>query len=423
LAGCEAAWQILKRGFKVRLYEMRPTVSTPVHKTSGLAELVCSNSLRSNELDRAAGLLKEEMRLLDSLVMRAAEESAIPAGTALAVDRLLFSRRVEEMLTSFAGLEIIRKEVKAIPREGLVIVASGPLTSDSLSRSLSEMTGHDYLYFYDAISPVVEADSIDLSKVFGASRYGAGEGNYLNCPLTREEYETFYRALLEAKEVPLRSFEDARYFEGCLPIEVMARRGVQTLLYGPMKPVGLTDPRTGKRPFAVVQLRQENREATLYNLVGFQTKLTWPEQRRIFRMIPGMEKAEFARYGSIHRNTFLNAPALLNSNLQLHGFENVFIAGQISGVEGYIESTAMGLAAGIFAARLLQGLWSVPPPRETAVGSLIHHITSTDVKIFQPMNVNFGLFPPLDKKVRRKDRGRFYAERALEAIRKWKEDA
>ncbi len=423
MAGCEAAWQILKRGFKVRLYEMRPTVSTPVHKTSGLAELVCSNSLRSNELDRAAGLLKEEMRLLDSLVMRAAEESAIPAGTALAVDRLLFSRRVEEMLTSFAGLEIIRKEVKAIPREGLVIVASGPLTSDSLSRSLSEMTGHDYLYFYDAISPVVEADSIDLSKVFGASRYGAGEGNYLNCPLTREEYETFYRALLEAKEVPLRSFEDARYFEGCLPIEVMARRGVQTLLYGPMKPVGLTDPRTGKRPFAVVQLRQENREATLYNLVGFQTKLTWPEQRRIFRMIPGMEKAEFARYGSIHRNTFLNAPALLNSNLQLHGFENVFIAGQISGVEGYIESTAMGLAAGIFAARLLQGLWSVPPPRETAVGSLIHHITSTDVKIFQPMNVNFGLFPPLDKKVRRKDRGRFYAERALEAIRKWKEDA
>ena len=423
LAGCEAAWQILKRGLRVKLYEMRPTVSTPAHKTSGLAELVCSNSLRSNELDRAAGLLKEEMRLLDSLVMRAAEESAIPAGTALAVDRLLFSRRVEEMLTSFAGLEIIRKEVKAIPREGLVIVASGPLTSDSLSRSLSEMTGHDYLYFYDAISPVVEADSIDLSKVFGASRYGAGEGNYLNCPLTREEYETFYRALLEAKEVPLRSFEDARYFEGCLPIEVMARRGVQTLLYGPMKPVGLTDPRTGKRPFAVVQLRQENREATLYNLVGFQTKLTWPEQRRIFRMIPGMEKAEFARYGSIHRNTFLNAPALLNSNLQLHGFENVFIAGQISGVEGYIESTAMGLAAGIFAARLLQGLWSVPPPRETAVGSLIHHITSTDVKIFQPMNVNFGLFPPLDKKVRRKDRGRFYAERALEAIRKWKEDA
>ncbi len=423
MAGCEAAWQILKRGFKVRLYEMRPTVSTPAHKTSGLAELVCSNSLRSNELDRAAGLLKEEMRLLDSLVMRAAEESAIPAGTALAVDRLLFSRRVEEMLTSFAGLEIIRKEVKTIPREGLVIVASGPLTSDSLSRSLSEMTGHDYLYFYDAISPVVEADSIDLSKVFGASRYGAGEGNYLNCPLTREEYETFYRALLEAKEVPLRSFEDARYFEGCLPIEVMARRGVQTLLYGPMKPVGLTDPRTGKRPFAVVQLRQENREATLYNLVGFQTKLTWPEQRRIFRMIPGMEKAEFARYGSIHRNTFLNAPALLNSNLQLRGFENVFIAGQISGVEGYIESTAMGLAAGIFAARLLQGLWSVPPPRETAVGSLIHHITSTDVKIFQPMNVNFGLFPPLDKKVRRKDRGRFYAERALEAIRKWKEDA
>ena len=423
LAGCEAAWQILKRGLRVKLYEMRPTVSTPAHKTSGLAELVCSNSLRSNELDRAAGLLKEEMRLLDSLVIRAAGESAIPAGTALAVDRLLFSRRVEEMLTSFAGLEIIRKEVKSIPREGLVIVASGPLTSDSLSRSISEMTGHDYLYFYDAISPVVEADSIDLSKVFGASRYGAGEGNYLNCPLTREEYAAFYRALLEGKEVPLRSFEDARYFEGCLPIEVMARRGVQTLLYGPMKPVGLTDPRTGKRPFAVVQLRQENREATLYNLVGFQTKLTWPEQRRIFRMIPGLEKAEFARYGSIHRNTFLNAPALLNSNLQLRGFENVFIAGQISGVEGYIESAAIGLAAGIFAARFLQGLGSVPPPRETAVGSLIHHITSADAKTFQPMNVNFGLFPPLGKKVRRKDRGRFYAERALEAMKKWKEEA
>jgi len=423
LAGCEAAWQILKRGLRVKLYEMRPTVFTPAHKTSGLAELVCSNSLRSNELDRAAGLLKEEMRLLDSLVMRAAGESAVPAGTALAVDRFLFSRRVEEMLTSFAGLEIIREEVTTIPREGIVIVASGPLTSDSLSRSLSAMTGQDYLYFYDAISPVVEADSIDLSKAFGASRYGAGEGNYLNCPLTREEYAAFYRALLEGKEVPLRSFEDARYFEGCLPIEVMARRGERTLLYGPMKPVGLTDPRTGKRPFAVVQLRQENREATLYNLVGFQTKLTWPEQRRIFRMIPGLEKAEFARYGSIHRNTFLNAPALLNSTLQLKGFENVFIAGQISGVEGSIESAAMGLAAGIFAVRLLRGQTSVPAPRETAIGSLIHHITSADGRTFQPMNVNFGLFPPLGKKVRRKDRGRFYAERALEAMKKWKEEA
>lgn len=421
LAGCEAAWQLSKSGFKVILYEMRPTAYTPAHKTSHLAELVCSNSLRSRMIQNAAGLLKEEMRLLGSLVMEAADATSVPAGGAIAVDRDLFSCFIEDRLSSSPGVEILRREVTAIPDECVVIIASGPLTSKALSDCISAMTGRDHIYFYDAISPIVTAESIAAEKTFRASRYDGGEGDYLNCPMTEEEYGTFYRALLEGKEVPLRDFEDVRYFEGCLPVEVMAKRGLHTLRYGPMKPVGLIDPRTGTKPYAVVQLRRENRCLSLFNLVGFQTKLTWPEQGRIFRMIPGLENAEFARYGSIHRNTFLRAPALLNNTLQLRSRENVFFAGQITGVEGYIESAATGMAAGIFAGRLLQGKDLPAPPRVTALGALLHYLEHADPENFQPMNVNFGLFPALAGKTRRRDRGLLYAERAIAALASWKE--
>ncbi len=422
LAGCEAAWQLLQRGIEVKLYEMRPTASSPAHKTSHLAELVCSNSLRSRMIDSAVGLLKEEMRILGSLIMEAADSAAIPAGKALAVDRTLFSRCVEDRLLSHGGLEIRREEVTALPRDGVVIIASGPLTSDALAERIAGLTGEESLYFYDAIAPIVEAESIDLEKVFRASRYEAGEGDYLNCPMTREEYEAFYRALVEGMEVPLRDFEKPRYFEGCLPIEIMAKRGFRTLLFGPMKPVGLIDPRTGKEPCAVVQLRQENRASSLFNMVGFQTKLTWPEQKRIFRMIPGLEAAEFVRFGSIHRNTFLNAPATLKETLQLRSDERIFFAGQITGVEGYVESAATGLLAGLFAAAFRSGEALPPPPATTALGALIRHLAGAETGTFQPMNVNFGLFPPLEKKVPRKNRGGLYAERALAAVGKWKEE-
>jgi methylenetetrahydrofolate--tRNA-(uracil-5-)-methyltransferase len=422
LAGCEAAWQLLNRGVSVSLHEMRPNVFTAAHKTPFLAELVCSNSLRSGRIDNAAGLLKEEMRLLGSLIMEAADASALPAGQALAVDRTIFSQRVEERLGSRNGLEIFRDEVTEIPENGLVIIASGPLTSDSLAQQIAALAGREYLYFYDAIAPIVEADSIDRSKAFRASRYDSGEGDYLNCPLNREEYEVFYRALMEAEEVPLRTFEDPRYFEGCLPVEVMARRGPNTLRFGPMKPVGLKNPRTGREPYAVVQLRQENREASLFNMVGFQTKLTWPEQKRVFRMIPALEKAEFARLGSIHRNTFLNAPAVFGNALQLRSDERIFLAGQITGVEGYVESAATGLLAGIFAARYLQGRAPFLPPRVTALGALLGHLSGAEAQTFQPMNINFGLFPALEKKMPRKDRGHAHAERALAALRQWKNE-
>jgi len=420
LAGCEAAWQLLNRGIRVTLYEMRPEVFTAAHKTPLLAELVCSNSLRSRMIESAVGLLKEEMRLLGSLIIEAADATALPAGKALAVDRALFSRHVEERLGDRERLEIIRNEAVDIPEEGVVIIASGPLTSDSLAKKIADITGRDHLYFYDAIAPIVEAGSIDLSKAFQASRYDAGAGDYLNCPMDRDQYEAFYKALMDAEEVPLRRFEDPRYFEGCLPIEVMARRGLHTLRFGPMKPVGLADPRTGREPYAVVQLRQENRESSLYNMVGFQTKLTWPEQKRVFRMIPALEKAEFARLGSIHRNTFLNAPAVLRKTLQLHSDERIFFAGQITGVEGYVESAATGLMAGVFAARHLRGQAPSPPPGVTALGALLAHLARADAETFQPMNINFGLFPALEKKVPRKDRGCAYAERALAAVRQWK---
>ncbi len=419
LAGCEAAWQLLRRDHRVRLCEMKPARFSPAHKSPHLAELVCSNSLRSNTPDNAVGLLKEEMRRLGSLIMAAADATAVPAGKALAVDRHAFSRFIEDRLAGQPGLELIRGEITNVPEEGIVVVATGPLTSDTLARSIGTLTGGEYLYFYDAISPIVDGESIDRQRVFAASRYGHGEADYLNCPMDRETYERFWRALSEAEEVPLHAFEAMKCFEGCLPVEVIARRGIETLAHGPMKPVGLSDPRTGCQPDAVVQLRREDKAGILYNIVGFQTKLTWPEQRRIFRMIPGLEHVEFARYGSVHRNTFLNAPALLTSSLQVRARPELFFAGQITGVEGYVESSAMGLLAGINASRFSRGAELIPPPAETAIGALIGHIQNADRKTFQPMNVTFGLFPPLPGRIRKKDRGIQYARRSLAALASW----
>jgi methylenetetrahydrofolate--tRNA-(uracil-5-)-methyltransferase len=421
LAGCEAAWQLLRRGCRVRLWEMKPERFSPAHKSPSLAELVCSNSLRSNSLDNAVGLLKEEMRRLDSLIMAAADATAVPAGKALAVNRHLFSTYIENLLTVQPGFELIRSEKTEISGEGVVIIATGPLTSDSLARSIGALTGEESLYFYDAISPIVVGETIDAKRVFSASRYDHGEADYLNCPMDRKTYEQFWLVLKEAKEVPLHAFEEVKCFEGCLPIEVIARRGIETLTYGPMKPVGLIDPRTGLRPYAVVQLRREDKDGILYNIVGFQTKLTWPEQRRVFRMIPGLEQAEFSRYGSVHRNTFLNAPKLLTPCLQLRSRPELFFAGQISGVEGYVESAAMGLLAGLGAFRQVTGAPMIPPPRETAFGALVAHLQNADRKSFQPMNVTFGLFPPLPGTIRKRERGLHYTRRALDALSSWRE--
>lgn len=420
LAGCEAAWQLVRHGHRVTLHEMRPQRQSPAHKTDGLAELVCSNSLRSNSLENAAGLLKEEMRIMGSLTMEAAGLAAVPAGKALAVDRLHFSSLVEQKLSSFSGFRLVREECLEIPAARPVIIASGPLTSEALEQRISALTGSKHLYFYDAISPIIEADSIDMDRVFAASRYGAGEEDYLNCPLDRDDYAGFRESLTTAQEVPLRDFEEIRYFEGCLPIEVIARRGIDTMAFGPMKPVGLTDPRTGKQPYAVVQLRKENLSGTLYNMVGFQTKLTWPEQKRVFRMIPGLERAEFARLGSIHRNTYINSPALLDTSLRLRSDAGICFAGQITGVEGYIESAAMGILAGLSVSCSLNGKTFIPPPATTALGALLRHITKADQRYFQPMNVNFGLFEPLKERVSKKMRGHNYALRALEALKNWK---
>lgn len=423
LAGCEAAWQAACRGVGVRLYEMRPSVKTPAHTSAMLAELVCSNSFRSADTHNAVGLLKEEMRRLDSLLMHVAGETSVPAGSALAVDRDLFAGKVTEAISGHPLIEVVREEVTSLPETGVTIVASGPLTSDSLTQALLALTEEDYLYFYDAIAPIVEADSLDMGVVFRASRYGKGGDDYLNCPFTGDEYQRFYDALMTAEKVPVRDFENPRFFEGCMPIEVMAERGRDTLRFGPMKPVGLTDPRTGRRPHAVLQLRQENREGSTYNLVGFQTRLKWGEQGRVFRLIPGLEDVRFARYGSMHRNTFINAPALLRPTLQLKERPNILMAGQIAGVEGYVESAAAGLLAGINAARLVTGLEPVTPPETTAHGALVRHLTQSDPKHFQPSNVNHGLFVPLDEHVRDKERRKaMMAERALEALDAWKRE-
>jgi len=424
LAGCEAAWQAARRGVAVELWEMKPQRYSPAHESSSLAELVCSNSLRSNALTSAVGLLKEEMRRLDSLVMAVADHTAVPAGSALAVDRRRFAEIMTEKVSGHPAITLVREEIRQVPppAESPVILATGPLTSDELAASLAELTGRDHLAFYDAIAPIVAADSLNMEVIYRKSRWeDDAEGDYLNCPLDREQYQAFYQALVNGRTVPLKSFEKPRYFEGCLPIEVMAARGVDTLRFGPMKPVGLAHPRTGQVPHAVVQLRAENREGTMYNMVGFQTKLTYPEQERIFRMIPGLERAEFLRLGSIHRNTFIRAPELLDSFLRLRKRPDLFLAGQLSGVEGYVESAAMGLLAGLHAARLVSGQRLVAPPPQTALGALVHHLTGGDPTHFQPSNVNFGLFPPLPGKVRKKERGRLRAELALKELDRWRQ--
>jgi methylenetetrahydrofolate--tRNA-(uracil-5-)-methyltransferase len=396
---------------------MRPVKMTPAHHTGGFAELVCSNSLRATALENAVGLLKEEMRRMGSLIMQCALAARVPAGGALAVDRELFSACVTAALAEHPLVTVIRGEVTELPDEDLVIVATGPLTSDALARSIRKFSGEEYLYFYDAVAPIVTAESIAMERVFRSSRYGKGEAAYLNCPMTEEEYDRFWQALVRAARAPRKEFEREEYFEGCMPVEVLAARGRDTLRYGPLKPVGLVDPRTGKRPFAVVQLRPENVAGTLYNMVGFQTGLKWSEQDRVFRLIPGLERAEFARYGVMHRNTFLNAPVLLSPTLECRKRPGLFFAGQITGVEGYVESAAAGLVAGINAARRARGAEPLAFPVETAHGALLHYIATADPRHFQPMNVSFGLFPPLPERIRdRRARNLALARRALERL-------
>jgi len=420
LAGCEAAWQAAASGIRVHLLEMKPLQFSAAHESTDLAELVCSNSLRGSGMNNAVGCLKEEMRRCGSLIIEAADATAVPAGGALAVDRDNFSRYITEKITSHPLIELTRTEVTELPSQGTTILASGPLTADPLSVALAELTGNEHLYFYDAIAPIIEADSIDTSVAWRASRYGRGGDDYINCPLSKEDYDGFIAALLAADKVAGREFEKLTHFEGCMPIEEMAARGHQTLSFGPMKPVGLPDPRTGRPPHAVVQLRQDNRHATLYNMVGFQTRLTYPEQKRIFAMIPGLEQARFARLGSMHRNTFLNAPTCLNQTLQFRQAPHIYAAGQITGVEGYVESAACGFLAGLFAASHLRGN-SVPmPPAETAFGALLSHLATADPDNFQPMNVNYGLFPPMEGGRRKRTERRLaMAERALAALPAW----
>ncbi|MGH7182424.1 MAG: methylenetetrahydrofolate--tRNA-(uracil(54)-C(5))-methyltransferase (FADH(2)-oxidizing) TrmFO [Nitrospiraceae bacterium] len=420
LAGSEAAWQAANRGAKVTLYEMRPKEMTQAHKTGGLAELVCSNSLGSADILNAPGILKEEMRRLNSLIIRVADEVRVPAGSALAVDREQFSFKITQALEGHPNIRILHEEMTEIPTDCLCILATGPLTSDKLSQAIAQLTHSKHLYFYDAISPIVDADSINMDVVFLASRYDKGGDDYLNCPMDEPAYNAFYDALLAAEKVQPKEFEKTPYFEGCIPIEVMAERGRQTMQFGPLKPVGLENPKTGARAYAVVQLRTENAHRSCYNLVGFQTKLTYGEQKRVFRMIPGLEQAEFLRYGSLHRNTFINSPQLLRETLQFKARGTLFFAGQLVGVEGYTDSAAMGGLAGINAARGLAGLPLVTPPSTTAHGCLVSHITATDPRHFQPMNTNFGLFPPLTTPTRDKERKRrLTGQRAIEDLTAW----
>jgi methylenetetrahydrofolate--tRNA-(uracil-5-)-methyltransferase len=450
LAGSEAAWQAAMLGVPVTISEMRPVRPTAVHKTDSLAELVCSNSFRGDQLENAVGLLKEEMRRLGSLVMRAADAARVPAGAALAVDRVVFSQRVTEELSRHPLITIRREEVPAIPATGPVIIATGPLTSDALSAAVREFVGADHLAFYDAISPIVLAESIDMAKVFRASRWGRslragapgalgapgapgagasgasacsvddGEGDYLNCPMTRDEYEAFYQAVITAESSTVHDFDNTKFFEGCLPIEVMAHRGPDTLRFGPMKPVGLTDPRTGRFPYAVVQLRQDTLAGDHFSLVGFQTQLKWREQARILRMIPGLEQAEFVRFGMVHRNTFINAPTVLRETWQTRRRADLFFAGQVSGVEGYVESAASGLLAGRNAAALVQQRPLTVPPRTTAIGALAFYASQADPTTYQPSNITHGIMAPLDNPPRDKARKKaLIAERALAALEAW----
>lgn len=424
LAGSEAAWQIARRGLEVELCEMRPVRSTAAHQTAHFAELVCSNSLKSDTPNTAPWLLKEEMRRAGSRLMEVARAAAVPAGHALAVDRAAFSARVTQALEHEPLITIRREEVTQVNEGEVTILATGPLTSVALSAEIARLTGSGHLYFYDSISPIVEADSIEMSKVYLAARYGKGTADYINCPMTREEYDRFYDALLSAQAVEEKDWEKLNYFEGCLPIEELARRGRDTLRFGPMKPVGLRDPRTGKQPHAVVQLRQENARADSYNLVGFQNHLKYGEQARVLRLIPGLENAQFLRYGQTHRNTYINAPSLLGETLQMKQHPRVFFAGQICGVEGYVESIATGLMAGVHAAALATGAEPVAPPRATAFGSLTHYICNANPKNFQPANITFDLLPALDEETRRqvrdkKERHRLQCERALAEFAEW----
>ncbi|UII57402.1 FADH(2)-oxidizing methylenetetrahydrofolate--tRNA-(uracil(54)-C(5))-methyltransferase TrmFO [Cytobacillus spongiae] len=416
LAGSEAAWQIAKRGLKVNLYEMRPVKQTPAHHTDKFAELVCSNSLRANTLTNAVGVLKEEMRMLDSVIIHSADECAVPAGGALAVDRHEFAENVTTKVKNHPNVTVIHEEITEIP-EGPTVIATGPLTTEGLSVQIKQLTGEDHLYFYDAAAPILEKDSINMDVAYLKSRYDKGEAAYINCPMTEEQFEKFYEALTTAETVPLKEFEKEIFFEGCMPIEVMASRGKKTMLFGPMKPVGLEDPRTGKRPYAVVQLRQDDAAGTLYNIVGFQTHLKWGAQKEVIRLIPGLENAEIVRYGVMHRNTFINSPKVLKSTYQFFEREDLFFAGQMTGVEGYVESAASGLVAGINAARFVQEESLLEFPHETAIGSMARYITTANSKNFQPMNANFGLFPDLPTKIKgKKERNEMHANRALETI-------
>ncbi len=431
LAGSEAAWQLAQNNIQVKLYEMRPVNPTGAHLSGDLAELVCSNSLGSNLPDRASGVLKNELRVLNSMLLECAEVTALPAGAALAVDREAFAKLVTEKINSHPNIEVIREEVKEIPNTP-VIVASGPLTSDSLSKSIAKLSGEEHLFFFDAIAPIVRAESINMEIAFRASRYDKGEqdeGDYINCPFTKEQYYEFVNALKQAERIELRAFEDAirsgikagQFFEGCLPIEIIAERGEDSLAFGPMRPIGLRDPKTNKRPYAVVQLRQDNLAASLYNMVGFQTNLKFPEQRKVLRMIPGLENAEFERYGQMHRNTFIASPKLLRPTLQHITRDDLFFAGQITGVEGYMGNIATGLLAGINAANFLHGKNLITLPQETMLGALCHYVTHADLKDFQPMKANFGILPELhlDKKIGKRERGQMYAERANKKLNEY----
>ena len=415
LSGCEAAYQIAKRGIKVKLYEMKPGKFSPAHSNENLAEIVCSNSFKSNSITNACGLLKEELRRLDSLLIKCAYNTSVPAGQALAVDREVFSKLVTDEIEKNKNIEIIRQEYKSDieNEEGIVIIATGPLTSEELSRQIGKITGDDKLYFYDAASPIVEKDSIDMSIAFWGDRYGKGDSSYINLPMNKEEYENFYNALVQAEVVTLHEFEKKEIFEGCMPVEVMAKRGIDTLRFGPLKPVGFTDPRTDKRPYAIVQLRQDNKEGTIFNMVGFQTNLKFPEQKRVFSMIPGLKNAEFAKYGVMHRNTYINSSKLLDETYNLKSNPNIFFAGQITGVEGYVESISSGMIAGINAANKFLNKDKFILPEETVIGSLAKYISTPNDK-FQPMNANFGILPSLEENI--KDKKIRYEKLSRESI-------
>ena len=420
LAGCEAVWQLVKEGIEVELYEMKPKKFSPAHSNENFAELVCSNSLKADRIENACGLLKEEMRFFDSVMMEAADKCRVPAGGALAVDRDMFAEYITQKIKSHKLVKVINEEVTDINPDEYTIIATGPLTSESLSKTISELTGDEELYFYDAAAPVVTEESIDKSKVFKAARYDKGTADYINCPMTKEEYEAFYNELVSAEVAQLKSFEDRKVFEGCMPVEIMAQRGFETLVFGPLKPVGLVNPKTGKDDaYAVVQLRQDNMSATLYNLVGFQTNLKWGEQKRVFSMIPGLENAEFVRYGVMHRNTYINSPKLLNGYYQMKKYPKVFFAGQITGVEGYVESASSGILAGYNMAKMLNDEPMLEPDTKTSIGSLAAYISNPSVVKFQPMNSNFGIIDGLDERIKNKqERYNKIALRALDVLKK-----